>query len=279
MNNITSDTKNKKDNFALYFLFPEAVAFDGAKLEKCLHSISKKKVQINPVVGTDRKEKTLFARIQVEDEVFELVGMDAPLPQHIIDYTIGCAYGTPEELEQMRNHKYHILVFYRGESNDRMVIFNAYKKLAYAFIEQGLLCVANPYSWNVIGANLIKGMIEDEETKAFAETPAMMIWRSFIKIPYKDGVWFVTKGNNLFGISEYAYFGKFEEMQEVYDIFENIFNYVYETKGVIEAGDTMQIEEDTFLRFRTVYELAEQLNGETVGTLVIEKVSEAEINA
>ena len=121
-------------------------------------------------------------------------------------------------------------------------------------------------------------MIVDEETKAFAETPAMMIWRSFIKMPHNEGVWFVTKGNNLFNVTEYAYFGQMEEGQDVYDIFEHIFSYVYENQVTLIEGDTIQFDEETYLRFRAVYELEEQLKGETVGTLVIEKISADEMN-
>lgn len=278
MNNSADKNQENKNTFALYFLFPQQKPFDRDLIVKSIKAVSNKKVELNPIVGLAGKEKNLFARAVVEGEVFELVGMDAPLPQNIIDYTIGCAYGAPEEIEAMRNHGSHILVFYRGESKDRMTIFNAYKKLAYGFLSQGLLGIANPYSWNVIGANLIKGMLEDEETKAFAETPAMMIWRSFIKVPHNDGVWFVTKGNNLFGINEYAYFGTMEEAQEVYDYFENIFSYVYENKTVISVGDTIQIEEDTYLRFKAVEELPQVLNGEKMETLVLEKMSDGEIN-
>lgn len=278
MNNSADKNQENKNTFALYFLFPEEIAFDKDLLIKNIRSVSNKKIEINPIVGLDGKEKKLFARAVVEGEVFELVGMGAPLPQNIIDYTIGCAYGVPEEIAAMRSHGAHILVFYRGESTDRMTIFNAYKKLAYGFLAQGLLGIANPYSWNVIGASMIKGMLEDAETKAFAETPAMMIWRSFIKVPYNDGFWFVTKGNNLFGINEYAYFGKMEEAQEVYDYFENIFSYAYEDKAVIAVGDTIQIGEDTYLRFKAVEELPEVLNGEMMETLVLERISAEEIN-
>ena len=278
MSHTVDKSQEKRNNFALYFLFPEAVIFDNKKLIKKIKSVSNKKVEITPITGVKGAKNSTFIRAVVEGETFELIGLDAPLPKNIADYTIGCAYGAPEEIERMRNHQYHMVVFYRGESTDPMVIFNAYKKLAYGFVEQGLLCMGNPYSWNVVGANLITGMLEDKETKEFAETPAMMIWRSFIKMPHNDGVWFVTKGNNLFNVTEYAYFGQMEEGQEVYDIFENIFSYVYENGVTISEGDTIQIEEEVYIRFKAVTELQEQLNGETIGTLVLEKISAAEIN-
>ena len=230
----------------------------------------------------DGADKNLYVHITIGGEIFDLIGIDGPLPENIVSYTVGCAYGNPDEIRAMRAHGFHILAFYKGENKDRQAIFNAYKKLAYGFLSQGLLCLANPYSWNVIGANLLQGMVEDDDTRAFAETPAMMIWRSFIKIPYKDGVWFVTKGNNLFGIHEYAYFGSMEEAQNIYDIFETVFSYIYEGEGTVAIGDTMQTDEDEFIRFKSIDEvtsnLKETLRGETIGTLVIEKISSSEIN-
>lgn len=282
MTEIARNGQEKKKNFALYLLFKEAIAFDKKIIKERIQSVAKDKVKITPIVGMDGADKNLYVHITIGNEIFDLIGIDGPLPENIVSYTVGCAYGNPDEIQAMRAHGFHILAFYKGENKDRQAIFNAYKKLAYGFLSQGLLCLANPYSWNVIGANLLQGMVEDDDTRAFAETPAMMIWRSFIKIPYKDGVWFVTKGNNLFGIHEYAYFGSIEEAQNIYDIFETVFSYIYEGEGTVAIGDTMQTDEDEFIRFKSIDEvtsnLKETLRGETIGTLVIEKISSSEIN-
>lgn len=282
MTEIAKNDQEKKNSFALYFLFPEAIAFDQNVIKERIKSVTNDEVQIAPIVGLDGVEKKLYVHITISGEVFDLVGIDAPLPENIVNYTVGCAYGNPEEIQAMRAHSFHVLVFYKGTNKDRQAIFNAYKKLAYGFLSQGLLCLANPYSWNVIGADLICRMVEDDETRAFSETPAMMIWRSFIKMPYENGVWFVTKGNNLFGVPEYAYFGSMEEAQDIYDIFETVFSYVYEGEGTIAAGDTMQTGEDEFIRFRSIDEetsdFKEPLRGETMGTLVIQRISSNEIN-
>lgn len=282
MTEVVKNNQEKNKNFALYLLFKEAVAFDEKIIRERIKSVNNDKVEIAPIVGMDGADKNLYVHITIGNETFDLIGIDAPLPENIINYTIGCAYGSADEIQAMRAHGFHILAFYKGENKDRQAIFNAYKKLAYGFLSQGLLCMANPYSWNVVGANLLQGMVEDEETREFAETPAMMIWRSFIKIPYEDGVWFVTKGNNLFGIHEYAYFGSMEEAQNIYDIFETVFSYIYEGEGTVAVGDTMQTGEDEFIRLKSIDEMTtgcrESLRGETTGTLVIEKISRSEIN-
>jgi len=64
----------------------------------------------------------------------------------------------------------------------------------------------------------------------------------------------------------------------VYNIFEDIFYYIYDTKSEVHIGDTMQIEEDVYLKFREVYELQDTLQGEEIDTLVIEKITSSEIN-
>jgi len=105
-----------------------------------------------------------------------------------------------------------------------------------------------------------------------------MIWRNFVKIHHNNKVWFVTKGNNLYGVYEYAFYGTFEDSQEVYDMFEDIFNYVYDTKAIIMAGHTIEIGNDTYLKFKELYELQDVLQGDGIGTFVIEKINRDQIN-
>ncbi|GKX68545.1 DUF4261 domain-containing protein [Inconstantimicrobium mannanitabidum] len=263
--------------FALYLLFHKSFVVDKEAVIKTISEIDNSKVNIDFEYDLDGKD-ALLCNVKINDDLFQLVGLDAPLPEEIYNYTVNCAYGNEVELKRMRDHKYHIIAFYKGNSKDQMHIFNAYSKLAYGFLQYDLLGMANPYSWNSIIPSLIKEMVEDDEAKELISIPAMMVWRSFVKVPYNDGVWFVTKGNNLYDIYEYAYYGTIEETGEVYNLFENIFNYVYESKAEILAGHTMEMEGDIYMKFRNVYELENILNGDGIGTLVIEKISKNEIN-
>lgn len=273
---ITEEVKDERI-FALYLLFPKSFVINKEAVIKRISKIDNSKVSFDMTYDLDGTE-ALYCNLQINNDKFKLVGIDAPVPEEVYNYTINCAYGNEEELGRMRNHKYHIVAFYEGKSKNQNHIFNAYSKLAYGFLEHDLLGMANSYSWNAIIPSLIKGMAEEVDTKELANMPAMMVWRNFVKIPHKDGVWFVTKGNNLYGIYEYAYYGTLEETGEVYNIFENIFNYVYESKADIITGHTMQVDQDVYLKFRGIYELEDVLQGEGVGTLVIEKISSDEIN-
>lgn len=274
----SKNEERQEASFALYLAFFKSFVINKEKIEKRISSIENLEVDIKIINELDGKDG-LYCNIKIGKHKFKLVGIDAPIPQDIMNYTINCAYGNNDELDRMKNHQYHIIAFYEGDSENQNEIFNAYSKLAYGFLEHDLLGLVNGYSWNALIPSLIKGMVEDDEAKDLANYPAMMVWRNFIKMPYKDGVWFVTKGNNLYGIYEYAYFGTFEDTNEVYEIFESIFNYVYETKTPIISGHTLEIEEEVYLKFREVYELEDSLQGESIGTLVIEKIRRDEINS
>lgn len=270
--------EEKEHSFALYLLFSKPPKFNSGEIRSRIEKISNGEVFIENILE-DGDTTNSYGYAKIDGENFQIVGFDVGIPPEICDYTINCAYGNREELQAMAEHTYHIIAFYRGKNKDYNVIYNAFAKLAYGFAEDNFVGMANGYAWNVIAPSLIKGLFEDEMLEGFVSTPAMMVWRNFVKIPYDNKVWFVTKGNNIYGVHEYAYKGEsFEDSQMVYDMFEDIFNYEYSERPVIEAGHTLQLGDDVFLKFRDVYEIEGDLQGEGIGTLVIELIGEDEIN-
>ncbi|ENZ35147.1 MULTISPECIES: hypothetical protein [Clostridium] len=272
------DNNNTDDRFALYLLFSKKPEFNISKIESRINKICDGNAKIQNIL---EKEDTfnIYGTAEIDGEKFKIVGLDISIPIEITEYTVRCAYGQKEELEAMENHSYHIIAFYAGKSTDYNVIYNAYAKLAYGFLEDNFVGMANGYAWNAISPGLLKGLFEDKRIAEMAYTPAMMVWRNFVKMPYGDNVWFVTKGNFLYGVHEYAFKGdSFEDSQQVYDMFEDIFNYEYTERPQIGVGHTIQLGEDIFLRFRDIYELENELEGDGIGTLVLEFITEDEIN-
>ena len=274
--NVAKNKIKEEDesNFALYLLFSNAFTINkDIVIERInsINSVKNPKVSLEVVNDSDRKD-SLYCNITINNHKFKLVGMDTPLSETIVHRTIKCGHGNKDELVRMEKNKYYVIAFYEGNSTDKNKIFNAYSKLAYGFLEHNLLGLVNGYSWNALTPSLIKRMAEDKNSKKLANTAAIMIWRNLIKVPYKDGVWFVTKGNNLYDIHEYAYFGTADDAKEVYDIFENEFKYAYETKAQLIVGQVIKAKDQEYLKFREVYELEDVLQGEGIGTLVIEKI-------
>ena len=277
INKNVAENKIKEEdesNFALYLLFSNAFAINkDTVIERInsINSVKNPKVSLEVINDSNRKD-SLYCNIVINNHKFKLIGMDTPLSETIVHRTIKCGHGNKDELVRMEDNKYYVIAFYEGNSTDKNKIFNAYSKLAYGFLEHNLVGLVNGYSWNALTPSIIRRMAEDKNAKKLASTAAIMIWRNLIKVPYNDGVWFVTKGNNLYDVYEYAYFGTVDDAKEVYDIFENEFKYAYETKAQLIAGQVIKAKDKEYLKFREVYELEDVLQGEGIGTLVIEKI-------
>ena len=277
INKNVAENKIKEEdesNFALYLLFSNAFAINkDTVIERInsINSVKNPKVSLEVINDSNRKD-SLYCNIVINNHKFKLIGMDTPLSETIVHRTIKCGHGNKDELVRMEDNKYYVIAFYEGNSKNKNKIFNAYSKLAYGFLEHNLVGLVNGYSWNALTPSIIRRMAEDKNAKKLASTAAIMIWRNLIKVPYNDGVWFVTKGNNLYDVYEYAYFGTVDDAKEVYDIFENEFKYAYETKAQLIAGQVIKAKDKEYLKFREVYELEDVLQGEGIGTLVIEKI-------
>ncbi|HEX9027256.1 MAG TPA: DUF4261 domain-containing protein [Clostridium sp.] len=273
----STNEENKNSRFALFLFFPKSFIMDRETIIRKISKISNDEVKVEAIL--DKHERNvLYYEITIGNEKFELLEKNAPMSEEICNITIELTHVKKEELDAMRQHNYHIIAFYTGESTDQNKIYNSYAKLAYGFLDYNLLGMANFYSCNALTASLIKKVFEDENEKDLFSIPALTIWRNFLRIPHNDKVWFVTKGNNVYGIHEYAFYGTYEEGESVYEMFEDIFEYTYETKANMKAGDVIEIEKDKYLKLRKVYELEDELEGIGIGTLVIENSTGSEIN-
>lgn len=273
----STNEENKNSRFALFLFFPKSFVMDREIIIRRISKISNDKVKVEAIL--DKYEKNvLYYEITIGNEIFRLLEKNAPMSEEICNHTIEFTYAKKEELDAMRQHNYHIIAYYAGESTDQSKIYDSYAKLAYEFLDYNLLGMANFYSCKALTAFLIKKIFEDDNAKELYSISALLIWRNFLKIPHNDKVWFVTKGNNVYGIHEYAFYGTYEDEENVYYMFEDIFQYAYETKANMNAGDVIELGMDKYLKLREVYELEDALEGIGIGTLVIEKSTGSEIN-
>lgn len=221
--------------------------------------------------------EVLLSVVEFDEHRVKLVGFDAPLPEDVIHHTVECSYWKDEDKEKIKKHKSHIICYYDGESDDAVEKYIALYKVAYSFMGQGLIGIINEGAWTCQPAYVLGDLLSKEMLMECREVPPLMLWTSFIKIPVEYGIWMVTKGNHIFGVKDFAYLGDINEVKEINEIFNNIFYYIYENSAVVEAGHTLQIEEEVYLKFKNIYKEKEYLEG-PIGTLVIEKIKANEIN-
>lgn len=225
---------------------------------------------VNEVMGT-------FGTVQFAEHKIKLIGIAAPHPD--FDTYLQPAHLRPDQKQVLGGHKAHIICYYESEHVSAVEYFIALYKVAYGLRNHALLGVMNPITWMCIAAEMLPSTLENQFLQAFRQSPAsaLMLWLGFIKFFKPDKtVWFATKGNFLFGLPDFAYLGSsLNQTQEAINLFGNIITYLYTSGAKLAPGHTMQVGQDTYLRFSLVTEYADYLGHQT---LVMEKIRAKDTN-
>ena len=239
-----------------------------------LKKLDQKKVKFEVIID---KKDYFIALLEFNKHKINLIGFNNPIPQSVVDKTIKPSYWKTEQKDKALDHKAHILLYYSGTEKYSSEKFISLYRVANAFYKQGLLGVVNEATWTFNPSELVPKLVSKELLEDIKDRIPSFLWKSIIKFTNSKGVWFVSKGNNYFGVPDFAYFGKHEEFDDVIENLDSIFNYAYKSKATIEAGHTIQIGKNKFFRFREVYEYPEYLESE-MGTLVVEVITKEQIN-
>lgn len=271
---IEEENIEKKSKIALYLLFSDVIKFDINKVKERIESITDKDTEIKiSDIFQDSETNNICGDIFIGRERIEFIGYDIPLPKEISDLTIKFTHVEREEIENMQNHNYYIAAYYQGKSKDYNVIFNLYAKLAYGFCDYNFVGMANKYSCNVLSPSLITNLFENEELADKMTSPKSSIWRNLIEVPCDDGmVWYVTKGNNIINIHEFAFKGENIDYKKAHSLFNYLFNYEYLGKQKIKVGTKMEVGQEAVLKFKKPYELQKVLSGIGKETIVVERI-------
>lgn len=213
----------------------------------------------------------LIADIEFEDHKIKLAGLDIRYNEKVIDKTMRCSSLSNRDAINIQNHRSHIKCYYEGQSIDPIEIYIALYKVAYAFVPQGLIGIVNEEAWTCQSLDILKLFFTPKVLDAARKDPLVTVWTNSIKMPVDEGLWLFTKGNHIFGVTDFAYLGTVYEVKEINEIFNKIFKYVYRNKTAIRPGQTLLVKEGLAIRFREVYRENAYLEG-PMGTLVMEKV-------
>jgi hypothetical protein len=121
---------------------------------------------------------------------------------------------------------------------------------------------------------------ESDIMELLRELPLPILYCGFVKLEVEGvpGVWMRTYGAPLLGLPDLAgHATGHEEGQRYFDMFDSIFRYLRESSARLAAGDTSQIDEKEYLRFRAPNEEEGFLRSDAE-LLVVETISRDEIN-
>ena len=241
---------------SLQLLFPEYVALDPKQLVKEFKSFhpSMKKVrcELDPELGKDGKA---FGLIGWGDHVIRLVGFDLPMPKEAVELCIAPAHYPQDLKAKARSHRAHLLLYYVGNDSSPVEQYVALAATAGVLARFGAIVVLNESAHTSFPAAALSGIDSEEDMLDLLRTlPLPILFCGFVKheVHGVRGVWMRTYGAQLLGLPDLAAHAKgHHEGERYFGIFDNIFKYLEDSEARIGPGQTMQIEQDEYLRFRS----------------------------
>ena len=188
----------------------------------------------------------------------------------------------PAEVKaEVRAHASHVLLYYTGHDADPLEQYVAVAAVAGALAEAGGVAVMNEHAHTSLPAGVFtRASLGDESLELLRSLPLTMLYCGFVKYEVEgtEGVWMRTYGADRFGLPDFAALAEGHHQGEFYsNIFNNIMAYLLQSGAEMDAGHTMQIGENAYLKLREPDEPEYFLQGPG-RTLVAEIIAEDQIN-
>lgn len=195
----------------------------------------------------------VYGTFEFDGHTVDVIGLDVPVPQPILDKTVAASHWTGAGREAMEKHTAHYVLIHQGGGPSTLERMIALYKLAAALGGPSLAGVLHEAAWSCAPAAVVREFENPEFLRACRDQVPPILFTGFLKFLADDGTWFATKGHHVFGAPDFVMQGTAaDKPSDVLDLFMNIFLYVISADRELQAGHTMQIAEEIFLRFGEV---------------------------
>lgn len=235
-------------------------------------------LRVAPVIDLEIDEGRLHGSADFDSHSIGIVGFDQPAPEPVIEQTIKVSNWTGEAREQLESHKAHLVLMHKGGGADVLEKFIALYKLAAVLGGKQLRGVLIEEAWTCAPADVVREFLSGEILKGFRANMPPILFTGFVKFLSDEGTWFASKGHHMFNAPDLVMCGE-EKPGDVMEIFMNIFLYVTQKGARVAAGHTLQIADETFLKFSELEPdnpYIDYLKG-AGETLQLKRISKAEV--
>lgn len=267
---------------SLQLLFGTPVKLESAPLTRTLRAyhpdLSRGTFEIEDEAA---EQGTPFGLAGWGKHAVRIIGFDLPMPSKVVEHCVQPAHYGQALKKQARDHKGHALLYYGGEEEDTLEQYVALAAVAGTLASHGALVVLNESARTSFpAAALAAGSVEGDMLAQLRSLPLLALYCGFVKYDVEgiDGVWMRSYGAHLFGLPDLAFLAEdHNQGQMVFDIMNNILNYLRDSGARFDEGHTMQVGPDVFMRLRVREEEEYFLDSE--GELfVMEQIPESDVN-
>jgi hypothetical protein len=257
----TTAEQSFEKSAALQVLFESPLSDDTAHLQRVVRAFDPtlRSVLVGGIgTGNDADTpRSFLGQAEWGAHRVEIVAFGLPMPSEVVEKCVAPAPFQDDDKERARSQKAHALLYYKGKAANMTEQFVAVALIAGALCGEGGLAVLNEGGHTSMPATLFSPQF----TRENGITPAQFLralspldlFAGFVKYQIEGvpGVWMRTHGMDEFGLPNLATHAPgHEQSSRVFGIFSNVTSYLLAQGPVLEAGHTMQIGDDEFMRLR-----------------------------
>lgn len=275
---LSTQREDKRNSPKLMMLFQELPIINYKLISEKIQDIeimdSNVEVLPDDSIDSSMEDETLLAVIKFQDHKIKLLGEEGAISEDIIKHTVECTNITEEQKEYIKKHNASISLQYEGQSEEPTEIYIALYKVIYAFVTENLRGVLNIDAWNCQTTETVINMMSDKIIYAARKNPMLALWTNYLHLSLEYGTWLFTKGYNIFGMKDIAYFGNSDDADRINFIFEKIFYSAINKEIQLKLNETMKLEDGTLIRFKELKKENYLLDGfnETLQFEILNKV-------
>jgi len=244
-----------KNSLSLQVLFTDVWQVEAEAVATALRayhpSMTRARCELEPTLAAEGNSVGLMGW---EKHVIRFVGFDLPMPSANIEVCIAPAHYSPEMKALARAHQSNLLLYYTGLEPSLLEQYVALAAVAGALAPLGAVTVLNEAAHTSFPAAALAPQDPGADMlEALRTLPLPALYAGFVKCEVQDvpGVWMRTFGAPRLKLPDFAaHAAGHHEGDRYFELFENILRYLLTTGAHMDAGHTMQIGDNEFLRLR-----------------------------
>jgi len=213
--------------------------------------------------------------------VVKLIAFSLPMPEEPLNTCLQPAHLDRETKARAYAHQSHVLLYYAGYDPDPLEQYVAVAAAAASMVSPAAF-VANEHAHTALEADVL--LAEEGQAGGMLETlrtlplPLLYCAISKLEVEGTQGVWMRTYGADRLKLPDLAsHVPGHEHGSSVFEIFSGILGYSQDSSSSVDAGDTMEIDNDVFVRVRAPSQDEWFLDSKGV-MLVVERIEAGQIN-
>jgi len=263
---------NSESGISVMMLYREIPKFNIQSLQKRLENAFGKEAK---EISGEADEKASFIQVDFGDGRITVAGLHFTYPAQVLDGILPTCHFAAAEKQKFYSSQAHILLSYNSESATPAHIQydRIYRVASCLFAEdENAIGIVNESAMTAHPAAMLKHIENERADLQKGKSMPFMSWMFWtggcVKfILDENTIWFVTKGNYVFGLPELAFKGGPNQGNSTMEIFNALFSYMYFYNAKLAVGHTADIG-DLKLKFTAVTEYKEAFEGK-LGTLVV----------